>query len=169
MSPEEVYLHRESTSSQLYRGISASLGFRKPVGKLLCTSSNFCLILISIKVLFTSANLLFFGGERGGDEKMAFFFWKSFFLIKNELSAVNKTYIDVGNGQKFEHLTLFLCILSLTWNSLEAFDTESLFSSLILMLLHLWIMVFFRFYEKWLFCSRTNVSFLVLTDDFLTI
>ena len=35
MSPEEVYLHRESTSSQLYRGISASLGFRKPVGKLL--------------------------------------------------------------------------------------------------------------------------------------
>ena len=33
MSPEEVYLHRENTSSQLYRGISASLGFRKPVGK----------------------------------------------------------------------------------------------------------------------------------------
>ena len=69
MSPEEVYLHRESTSSQLYRGISASLGFRKPVGKLLYTSSNFCLILKSIKALFTSAYLFF-----GGDEKMTFFF-----------------------------------------------------------------------------------------------
>ncbi len=33
MSPEEVYLHRENTSSQLYRGLSASLGFRKPVGE----------------------------------------------------------------------------------------------------------------------------------------
>jgi phospholipase DDHD1 len=33
MSPEEVYLHRETTSSQLYRGLSASLGFRKPVGE----------------------------------------------------------------------------------------------------------------------------------------
>ena len=73
MSPEEVYLHRESTSSQLYRGISASLGFRKPVGKLLCTSSNFWLILISIKVLFTSANLLFFWGERGGGMRKCFF------------------------------------------------------------------------------------------------
>ncbi len=32
MSPEEVYLHRENTSSQIYRGISASLGFKKPSG-----------------------------------------------------------------------------------------------------------------------------------------
>ncbi len=32
MSPEEVYLHRENTSSQIYRGISASLGFKKPTG-----------------------------------------------------------------------------------------------------------------------------------------
>lgn len=37
MSPEEVYLHRENTSEKLYRGISASLGFRKPVGKSLLT------------------------------------------------------------------------------------------------------------------------------------
>ncbi len=32
MSPEEVYLHRENAPSQLYRGISASLGFKKPQG-----------------------------------------------------------------------------------------------------------------------------------------
>lgn len=33
ISPEEVYLHRETASSQLYRGLSASLGFKKPVGE----------------------------------------------------------------------------------------------------------------------------------------
>ena len=81
MSPEEVYLHRESTSSQLYRGISASLGFRKPVGKLLCTSSNFCLILISIKVLFT-ANLLFFWGESGG--------WENGFFLLNQKRIISR-------------------------------------------------------------------------------
>nr|XP_040565528.1 phospholipase DDHD1-like [Lepeophtheirus salmonis] len=32
LSPEEVYLHRENASSQIYRGISASLGFKKPTG-----------------------------------------------------------------------------------------------------------------------------------------
>ena len=32
MSPEEVYLHRENAPSQIYRGISASLGFKKPSG-----------------------------------------------------------------------------------------------------------------------------------------
>ena len=32
MSPEEVSLHRENASSQIYRGISASLGFKKPTG-----------------------------------------------------------------------------------------------------------------------------------------
>ena len=32
MSPEEVYLHRENAPSQIYRGISASLGFKKPPG-----------------------------------------------------------------------------------------------------------------------------------------
>ena len=33
MSPEEVYMHRENTSSQIYRGITASLGFKKPLGQ----------------------------------------------------------------------------------------------------------------------------------------
>jgi hypothetical protein len=33
MSPEEVYMHRENTSSQIYRGITASLGFKKPMGQ----------------------------------------------------------------------------------------------------------------------------------------
>jgi hypothetical protein len=33
MSPEEVYMHRENASSQLYRGITASLGFKKPLGQ----------------------------------------------------------------------------------------------------------------------------------------
>jgi hypothetical protein len=33
MSPEEVYMHRENASSQIYRGITASLGFKKPLGQ----------------------------------------------------------------------------------------------------------------------------------------
>ena len=63
-------------------------------------SSNICPLLICLHLI-----IHFMGINKGFSEVK-----KSVFLsAQNKLSGVNKTYIDIGNGQKFElklHTTL---------------------------------------------------------------
>ena len=63
--------------------------------------SNFCPLLISIFALFASDNLFV------GDKELIFFTSEIVFSApKNELSDVNKTCMDISNGQKFELLVI---------------------------------------------------------------
>ena len=69
----------------------------RPNGWVINNSSNFCPILISIEVLFTSDNSFWV------DDDKSFSKVKIIFLSqKNKLSDVNKTYIEIRIGQKFE-------------------------------------------------------------------
>ena len=61
-------------------------------------SSNFCPLLISIQVLFTSDNSIF------GDEEIILNSESHFIIPQNKLLDVNKTYIDLSYGQKFEKI-----------------------------------------------------------------
>jgi hypothetical protein len=55
---------------------------------------------ITEKVLFKFNNLFW------GDAKMIFIPKYHFLVSQNELSDVNKTNIDISNGQKFEHTSI---------------------------------------------------------------
>ena len=63
--------------------------------------------MILIKVLFTSDNLVFLGGE-----KINFYLKKNNLVSQNEWSDVNYTYIDINNGQMFEFKNITTEIIS---------------------------------------------------------
>ena len=85
-------------------------------------SSNF--FPLPIQVLSTSDNLFL------GDEKMIFLLLKMIFSSpKNKLSAVNKTYIDISTGQKFELKLPNTYLWSMDYSSLSSQINEVLILS----------------------------------------